>query len=93
MLNCFTQIMLVYWSLELEETLKFISSNPPASEGSPFATFTANSLPELKSFQLFGAYCLQRLNIPLCEGLWLVESFPLDYTGIRKTIIAKFSLV
>ena len=82
--------MLVYWFLELEETLKLTSSNPPAGEGVPFATFTANSLPELKSFQLFVTYCLQKLNIPLCEGLWLVESFPLDYTGIRKIILSSF---
>lgn len=70
MLNYFTQIMFFYWLLELEETLKFISSNLPASERLPFTTFPANILSELKSFQLFGAYCL-----PLCEWLWLVEGF------------------
>ena len=69
MLNHFTQIILFYWLLELEETLKFVSSNLPGSEEIPFTTFPANSLLELKSFQLVGAYCLQRLNIPLCEWL------------------------
>ena len=73
---------------QLSSSISSSSSNLPAREGVPFTTFTANSLPELKSFQLFGTYCLQRLNIPLIS--W---EFSLVLYWDKKNNILKFPLV